>query len=697
MLEQARYASASRLVLESLAAFLPPRRLTVADWAEQHRWLANEGGGYVGRWRHETVPYLVAPMEALTSRDHNTVAIVGPGQSAKTTVAENWLLQMIDGDPADLLWYMQTEPSLESYVKKRIEPMIAAHKAIKQQLGTRPVDNSLHFKRFPAMSTEFLTATHANLINKSAGRIVADEIDAYPPDLGDVLNLLNVRRQTFGRESMVLGISHPDRAGGLDSRKWTEGIMAWYAASDRRTWWCPCPHCGCFAAFQPTEARHFALTYPADAPLDVVEAEARLVCPANGCLIADDERRAMLLRGVWIGVGQSIDEEGQIAGELLPRAIAGFWITGTMSPFAFGGLGGLASSRVKAQREWEATGDDASLRQVICKQWGWPYDGPRPVGAIDATALADRAEDYPLRIVPHGVRFLTAFIDVQANRFELLVRGWGVDGESWIVDHRRLDAETATSAEDWDAMIGTALGAEYPLADGSGRIMRVRGAAYDSGGAPGVTEQAYAAWRRWRHRHAVRLLGKVGGRDVWNLLPSKGQGTANATRLTVAYPDTTRKDRKVAKRGEVPLAVFNANAFKDSLAGHLAQAMPGRGYVHAPAALRSSEPPHLWFEQLTAERRKPIGAWERIGRANEALDLMVGTHMVAHLHGLPRIDWTRPPAWAAAWDVNSAVGQPSTRAVPEAAQPAPTPAVAPTPPRPAAFNPAAQRFGRRLA
>jgi phage terminase large subunit GpA-like protein len=564
---------------------------------------------------------------------------------------------MVDCDPGDLLWYMQTEPSLDSYVKRRIEPMIAAHKPVKQKLGTRPIDNSLHFKRFTSMSAEFLTATSANLINKSAPRIVADEIDAYPAELGDVLNLLNVRRQTFGRESKVLGISHPDRAGGLDARRWNDGIMAWYAQSDRRTWWAPCPHCGQHASFAPTDSRHFALDYPIEAPLDVIEAEARLICPANGCRIADDERRGMNLRGAWVGLGQAIDEDGQVAGALLPRAIAGFWITGTMSPFAFGGLGGLAAARVKAQRAWEATGDDASLRQVLVKQWGLPYDGPKAIGSIDATALADRSEAFPLGQVPEGVRFLTAFLDVQDNRFELLVRGFGIDGESWIVDFRRIEATPAISAEDWDRAIALAIEAEYPLADGSGRIMRVRGASFDSGGAPGVTEQAYGAWLRWKKKRVVRRLGNVAGRDIWSLLPAKGQGGANAPKLLVSYPDTARKDRRAAARGEVPIAFFNANVFKDALAAQLGQALPGRLYVHVPDALRSPEPPHVWFEQLVAERRKPNGTWEKLTPRNEALDLMVGTHMVAHLHGLARLDWVRPPAWAAPWEMNSSVGR----------------------------------------
>ena len=599
------FADPRRLVADVFSvAFLPPEQVSVADYAAEHRWLSNEGGGYVGRWRHEMVPYLVEPMALLTSPAISTIAIVGPGQSAKTTSAENWLLQAVCCDPADMLWYMQTEPSLESYVKRRIDPMIAAHEGLKSRLGTRSTDNSLHYKRFDAMAIEFLTATHANLINKSAPRIIVDEVDAYPEDLGDILSLVNVRRQTFGAESMVLGISHPDRAGGVDPRKWNAGIMAWYGDSDRRTWWCRCPHCDAPSCMAPIGTRAFALDYPADAALDVVEREARLVCPVNGCLIDDAERRNMLVTGLWLGTGQDIDEAGVVTGERVTRAIAGFWITGIMSPFAYGGIGGLAAARVKAQREFEATGDDDSLRQVIVKQWGLPYDGAHAASDLDATALADRAEDFPLGIVPPGVRFLTAFVDVQANRFEILVRGWGEARESWIVDFRTLAAEPAQSPEDWDTLLGSLIEGAWPLGDDTGRVMRLRGIGVDSAGAPGTTEQVYAAWRRWKGRRLVRKLGVIGGRDAWSFLPTKGLSGLNAKSLSVVYPDTARADRRAAARGEIPLATFNPNWFKDALAGQLKRAEPGPGFVHFPRALRSDEVPHLWFEQITAERPK---------------------------------------------------------------------------------------------
>ncbi|WP_081884787.1 terminase gpA endonuclease subunit [Paraburkholderia kururiensis] len=165
--------------------------------------------------------------------------------------------------------------------------------------------------------------------------------------------------------------------------------------------------------------------------------------------------------------------------------------------------------------------------------------------------------------------------------------------------------------------------------------MPIRAFGFDSGGEAGVTQQAYAAWRRWRKLDGVvRLFGKIAGRDAWNVLPSKGASALTAQRLVVTYPDTARKSNRAAAGGTVPVAQFNPNSFKDDLAGQLQKADLGSWYVHFPHALRSPEEPHVWLEQLTSEIRAKNGRWEKAvkSRRNEVLDLMVLTHVVAHLH-----------------------------------------------------------------
>jgi hypothetical protein len=57
-------------------------------------------------------------------------------------------------------------------------------------------------------------------------------------------------------------------------------------------------------------------------------------------------------------------------------------------------------------------------------------------------ALWARREDYGPEVeVPEPAVFLSAGIDVQVNRFELLVLGWGPGGERWVVDWREVPGD----------------------------------------------------------------------------------------------------------------------------------------------------------------------------------------------------------------------------------------------------------------
>lgn len=655
------FASARAIGLHALDLLLPKERENVSNYAAKNRKLDNRGGGHQGDWDNKIAPYLVKPMNALTDPRYLTVCLVKPGQCGGTSIAENWLQHTVERDPADMLWFMQTDQALQPYVKKRIDGMIDLHPKMKARIGKRPIDNSIHFKKFVGMSAEFLSATPANLINKSAPRLVMDEVDSYDAGIGDVKANADIRRQTYKRRSKLFVLSHPDRARGMNpKRDWTDGITAIYSDSDQQIWYWRCPICSGYSSPFPLAARYMFIDYPPDGTLDEVEKNARLICPCNGCIVGDEFRHAMNQTGLYVGLGQEISEAGKVTGELVRRDTAGFWIVGAMSPFIIGGIGGLARARVKAEREMEITGEDMTVKTVMTRQWGIPHNPKAAVGELDANVLADRS-DKTLKLgrVPPGVRFLVIVADVQGSHFEFLVRGFGVKGESWVIDKGKVLAETTTSGDDWDALIER-LQKSYPLDDGTGRHMLVRASGYDSQGAPGVTQQAYSAWTRARKARKAKFYGKIGGREAWSLIPLRGLSGINAQRLAVNYPDTNRQANLKAGSGNVPVAMFNPNSFKDDVSGMLQCAEEGPLYVHFPAELKSKEPPHYWFEQLTAEQRLPNGRWEKIHNnlRNETWDLFVMSNVVAHLHGLSRIDWTKPPAWADSWEKNPLVVAP---------------------------------------
>jgi phage terminase large subunit GpA-like protein len=657
------HLSAWQLLAHCAGDLIPAERLSLPEFSVNHRFLPGQGGGRGDRWSNDITPYLVEPMEAADGTFGNiTTVLVGPGQIGKTVVPENWLLKSVINDPANMLWYMQSIDSLEAYVKDRINPMIDDHDEMARLKGLRPIDDSIGYKRFRGMSVQFLTASARNLINKSAPRIVADEIDAYPTNLGDVKVQLDIRRQRFIPNSMLVALSHCDLARGLDPEKdWGAGIMSMYADSTRCIWYWECPQCQLFSSPNPMADKVMDITCDPglykEGSLDEIERQAVLQCPHNGCAIEDKHRRAMNLTGLWIGAGQMIDKHGRIKGQRIKHNTCGYWLVGAMSPFVSGGIGGLLRAKVKAERERDQTDDDKTLREVIVKMWGIPYTPQRPIGSIEVKDLIARADpDFKPGTVPDGCRFITISVDCQISTFEYLVRGFGVGTESWTIEKGRFLADPATNPEDWDKLLDL-YGRGFPLADGSGRTMVARAGSFDSQGAPGVTAQAYAAWMRWRKAKKLSMYGMIGGREAWSIIGTRGANTLQAPLLQIIYPDTARKASALIARGEVPIALFNPNLFKDMLAGQLLKGEAGPGYVNIPADFKSKTPPHLWFEQLVSERRLLNGRWEKLSpnMRNEALDLMAMTHVVAHLHGLPRINWDKPPPWAAPWDKNPLV------------------------------------------
>lgn len=674
------YAAARDIVLECLADFEPEERLSVAAYAAKWRRVENVEVSPDGRWYNEKVPYTVKPSLCLDRLEHRTVAVIGPGQVAKTVIAENWWLRSVGQDPANFLWYMHSDAAVEAYVKGRIDPMIDLHENIlRRRIGRMSKDDSLHFKKFETMTTEFLAFGKSTVVNKNAMRLIVDEIDNMVgvglQGLGDVKTVLDIRRQVYGRRSKMLCMSHPDLATGLDpEREWNAGIMAIYKDSDRQYWNWPCPHCGGWSSPCPIAPRVMHLVYPteADVPLDVVERETYLLCPCCETKIADHEREAMNVAafrshfGGWAGVGQEVLEDGTVRGELQQFDTAGFWIVGPMSPFVLGGIGGLAKARVKAEREAEIDGKDASLRQVMVKQWGVPYKPYAQRPSIESAALIARADDeYRRGTVPGWVRFVTVSVDCQKGYFEFLKRGWGEGKESVILDHGKMVADPATNPADWDKLRELVYDTPLPLADGSGRVMRVCAFGFDVQGEEGVTEQGYSAWLRWYRAGHARKVGNIGGREGWTILPLRGAKAIEAKTLDISYPDTGKAANKKVSQGNIPVGAFNPNRFKADLMGQLKRAEPGPTYVHLPSWLKTpGAETHPFFDQLVAERADASGRWAKIEshRRNEALDLMVMSHVMAHLWGVHKINWERPPFWARPHDVSDYVYDPVARA-----------------------------------
>ncbi|WP_445392419.1 terminase gpA endonuclease subunit [Stenotrophomonas pavanii] len=450
-------------------------------------------------------------------------------------------------------------------------------------------------------------------------------------------------------------------------------MAALYARGDRRRWYWPCPECG--ERFQAAPGYDgFALPPMEEllerVVLDDVQKMARhyslLHCPHCGVGLQHRWKDGMNRSGVWAAEGQVVHADGTVTGERPEARIASYWLGGVAA--AYQSWESLIERYFQALRTFATTGEERPLKTTHNVDGAINYVPMAARSASDPNEMQERAEVWPAGAVPAGVRFLLGEVDVQANRFVVLVLGFGI-GESgqlerWVVDSFTLRTSKREDGsggflpldppkylEDWERLVEKVICRRYPLDDATGRSMPVHAVGIDWGGKSGTSVRALEFWRSLKARklHArVRLI--------------KGDARREGGLFRETFPDSSkRRDRKSGSKGDVPQLLLNVDRLKDTVDANIKRAEPGPGYYHFPDWL-----PEAFYAELTAESRTARG-WENLAkRRNEAFDLCGYAEGMALWLKVPAINWTAPPAWAAPWDDN-----PDVRA--DDVAPAPTP------------------------
>lgn len=652
MLNQATAKSARENISGIIRA---PRRMPVADAVEQFMRVPMGAGNSVP-WDPLVAPYVIEPMNCLTSREYDAVIFIGPARTGKTIgLIDGWVVYNIICDPADMLIIQMTEEKAREHSKKRLARTFRSSPEVVKRLSPNRNDNNVYDRTFLAGNYLKIGWPSVNIMSSSDYKCVAlTDYDRFPEDIdgeGDAFSLASKRTTTFMSSGMTLVESSPGR--DVVDIKWRRstsheappatGILSLYNRGDRRRWYWPCPHCCEY--FQPIGD---TVTGYQDISDPVLASEAAYVqCPHCAGKITADQKRGLNSRGVWLRDGEAIDAEGNRSGEKRRSRIASFWMEGPAA--AYQTLSQLVYKLLTAEQDYESTGSEETLKAVINTDWGQPYLPRAATEQRHSDELMARAEDYGKRLVPPEVRFILASVDVQGGkkrRFVVQIVGYGQHGERWLIDRynirtslrcdshgEALPVDPGGYPEDWDLLVSDVLEKEYTLEADPRRTMSVLSMAVDSGGEDGVTDNAYKFWRRCRRNGY--------GKRVYLF---KGDSSSRAKLITRTYPDNTnRSDRKASARGDVPLYLLQTDRLKDGIHNNLKRETAGPGYIHFPDWIGE------WFyDELTYEIRGPDGKWRKPGNGpNEALDLFCYCHALAVLRGYERIkDWSKPPLWA---------------------------------------------------
>lgn len=681
------FSNLGQMLSQLMQSVKPPERITVSQAAEKYRYLRE--ATHTGYWDNSIAPYLVEIMDEMESLDFTAVAFAGPARCGKTDTIHNWIGYAVNSDPGDMMIVAMTQSTARDWSQGDLRKMLRHSKKIGRNLLPGKQNMNVHDMRFVnGMRLLIKWPTITELSGKTMRRMWLMDHDRMPLDIdgeGAAFDLARKRTQTFGRHGMTVVESSPGFE--VTNHRWmatspheappTEGVLSIYNRGDRRRWYWRCAGPDCGKAF---EGDFKLLAWDEHDPEtgevydDIQMAEsAKMVCPHCGFKHTHDPDEAtgqpgkvgLNRAGRWIKDGMRWEDDDTVTGRPYRSDIASFWLKGTAAAFVT--WRELVVKYLKAMADYQRTGDTGSLKATVNTDQGLPFTPPALMGDRSPEDLKARAasntwgsQDDP--VVPDGVRFLTAAIDVQKHMFVVQIHGHGPAGDRYVIDRfslrkserfdedgERYPLSPHVHEEDWRVLIPEVIEKAYRLNDDSGRFMRIRAIACDSGGKAGVTMNAYAFWRYLRDEHQGNYHRR------FQLVKGNPVLTAPAQALT--YPNSERKDRRAAARGEVPVLLINTNLLKDRLDGILDR-VDGNGH----SVIFAHWLPDWFYSELTVEVKVPNKGWENPKKLrNEAWDLLVYDIALClsprHI-GIERLNWDSPPTWAEEWDENDLVFRP---------------------------------------
>lgn len=571
-----------------LRGLTPDAIITVSEWAETYRVLP-QVSAEPGKFRMSRTPYNKEIADRLSVTDPaQTIIFKKSSQIGATETANNWFGYIVDVAPAPLLFVMPTDTMMKDTSKNRIQKLIDDTPRIKEKIKpTRSKDssNTLLFKEFEGGFAKMVGANSPiGLASTSVRYVYLDEIDRYPLSVGgegSAIKLADTRTVTFGARKKKFLTSTPTRKG-------MSAIDAAFETTGQREYHVPCPHCGAAQALIFEQLRYEKGKY----------AETTYECIHCKEQISERFKTQMLSKGTWIA--KFPEKEDGIT--------YGYFINALYSPYGMYSWGDMA----KEYDDSEGNIPDRITWTNTKKGEVYEEDGEVPQWEL----IYSQRQKYSQRTCKVDVAFITAGVDVQADRLEIEIVGWMKGKRSQSIEYRIIAGDTSKD-ETWDQL--QALLNEVYLREDNASIP-ITMMAVDTGYN---TSHVYDFCTR------TAVTGKV--------IPVKGK---DGLSMIFSAPKPVQYTRAGKKVNNVKVYLVGVSLIKSELYGWLKQTIKDDevppGYCYFP------EYGTEYFRGLTGEKLErtnnkngyPVFSWVKHYKRNEPLDCRVYARAAAAVYGM---------------------------------------------------------------
>lgn len=582
---------------------MPDPVMTVSEWADTYRKLP-ETNAEPGQFKTSRTPYVREIIDKLSVTDKAQKIIwKKSSQVAATESGNNWLGYTIHIAPAAMLYIMPTDTQMKLTSKTRIQKMIDATPALRDKIKpsrSRDSGNTMMTKEFPG---GFVNMTGANspvgLSSLPVQKVYCDEADRYPADVGgegDVISLAETRTSTFGDRRKMFISSTPTKKG--------ESIIdKEFEKTGQRYYHVPCYHCGAYQDLKFEQLRWTKGDY----------GNTTYECEHCHQQIKERFKTQMLAKGVWIP--KFPEREDGIT--------FGYHINALASPYGWYSWGKMA------QEYDEAVDDLPKYIAWVNTKKGECYETEGDSPAWES--IYNKRENYKLNCPNEKVVFITAGVDIQKDRIEVEIVGWGKGKQSWSIDYRVLLGNTDSESNPvWDEL-GKIVDEFWTREDGA--VLPLHLMAVDSGNNTSVV---YAWCRKYPTSKVIPIKG---GPPTMAIMVSPPKSV-----------DTARSGKKIegVKNWMVGVSIIKTELYGWLKLQHLDGQEYPNGYCHFPMYDETH------FKSLTAEKVEYIKnkkgysvlAWKKHYERNERLDCRVYARAAAYVL---QIDRLTDEAWNKLW------------------------------------------------
>lgn len=484
-------------------AYAPPPKMPLSEWADTYRVLSPEAAALPGKWKTSAEPMAKGVMDCVTNPLTEKVTVMAAAQVLKTEFVLNAIGYYAHGEPGPMLVVYPTVEAAEMFSKERLSPMLRDTPVLRKVFSEAKYKDSsatILQKGFPGGRLSMVGANApAGLASRPIRFVLCDEVDRYPASAGgggkrgegDPVGLAEERTSTFANRKIVL-VSTPTTKG-------YSRIEASYEEGDRREYQVPCPHCGVRQVISWKGVK-----WDKDAEGEHDPGTARYVCQAP-----HDPDTGEVCGKPWT---EAQRQDAITKAAALPDM--GWVATRPFKGHASFHASQLSSKRVPlsqiVKKFLDAKGNVESLKKWtnLSLAETWEEGGER----ADPDSLFARREQYAYDPLPEGVGMITAGVDIQANRWEGEVVGWGVGEESWSLQYR-IHYGDPSSPSFWEALDDFLLQRfRHPLLPH--QALAIDTSCVDSGFE---TSKVYDFCRPRAHRRVFAIKGPSVsvGRPIW--------------------------------------------------------------------------------------------------------------------------------------------------------------------------------------